>query len=75
MVVARERFVNADDLYRLASHVCDCDDPACGLPVSSKCHPDAGVHAKYFRLTRALQLRCVECGAFVTTIDLRGTLS
>lgn len=59
-----------DELIDTACEACGCDDPDCGLSITARCHPDAGLIVKFFKTPRVLVAFCRQCDAFVEAISL-----
>jgi hypothetical protein len=62
--------LSLDDLIDTACEACGCDDPNCGLMFKSRCHPKAGVDAKFFKARMVFALYCHQCGQEVEAISL-----
>ena len=62
--------LSVEELSALSCESCNCDDPDCGLLLSSRCHPRAGARVKFFKSTRLLQVVCDRCDALIMKIQL-----
>jgi len=59
-----------EDVFAYAYSICPCDDPNCGVVVTSPCHPEAGLEVKFFRTAKVLGLRCKECDTPIEYVAL-----
>ena len=64
---------NVLDVMTAQQHLCvECDEPHDFIYIDPRCHPQAGIQARYNCRDHLLRVECAECGRTVAEVSVSG---